>query len=200
MLLTYKSAYYTSSHYHLGDLINVIQQVHHRALSHPGLHFMFSKHCPCCGIDSGKMVQELLSLLDTPVKYGKSKNFILMSPAWTKQHKATPYDWKYAKAKNLPKQGEHVVYQFDKRSKGNKVPANVFDFVKPDMINIGERSKLDLLEKFHILASAKSYIGIDSGISHLALMTETPILVIHPKSWNASRYYPQSNQLRFLEI
>lgn len=207
MLSPYKALFYTPTHYHLGDIINVVQQVHHRALDRPGLHFLSSKPCPCCGIDSGQMVREVLSLLDTPVRYGTGQNFISVSPMWIKRHKPTPYDGKYAKAKELPDRGEHVVCQFDQRSQGNKVPANYLDFIKADWINIGDqqlpcinKTELDLLAKFRILASAKSYVGIDSGITHLALMTETPILVIHPKSWDASRFYPRSSQLRFLEV
>ena len=63
---------------------------------------------------------------------------------------------------------------------------------------ISVRADIDLLEKFCILASAKSYVGIDSGLTHLALMTETPILVIHPKVWDANSFY--SGKIKFLEI
>jgi len=207
MLLPYKSFYYSPTHYHLGDIVNVVQQVHHRAIAVPGLHFISSRPCPCCGVDSGEMAKNVLSLLGTSVKYESSKNFISVSPAWVKGHKKTIYDGKYAKAKELPERGDHVVCQFDKRSRGEKIPNNVIDFVKSDMINIGDnklpcinKTELDLRAKFRMLASAKLYVGVDSGLTHLALMTETPILLIHPKSWDAGRFYPPSPQLRFLEV
>ncbi len=207
MLHHFKSYYYThSDHYHLGDIINIIQQIHHKALN-TGIHFVFGRKCPCCNVNSGNMMKTILSLLDTPVKYGINQKFIIISPSWTKIHSANIYDWKYAKAKKLPKKGDHIVCQFDQRSVGNKTPKNILDFVKPNMINIGDRklpcmnqNELGLIEKFNILASASKYIGIDSGLTHLALMTEVPIVLVHPKEWDAKKYYPKTDQISFVEV
>lgn len=193
-----------SNHNHLGDIINIVQQVHCRSVLLPNLYCIFGRRCPCCGIDSGAMMRDILSLLDTSVKYAESQKFISLSPCWIKTHRPSPYDWVYAKARKLPQRAQHVVCQFDKRSKGNKVPTDINKYVKANMINIGDtelpcinKINIDLLEKFALIASAKEYIGIDSGLTHLALMTNTPITVIHPRSWQASRFYPKSNQLRF---
>lgn len=140
--------------------------------------------------------------MDSPETYEQ------VTPMWVKSHIPTPYDsLPYVKAKNLPMTSDHIVCQFDSRSKGDKVPKDVTKYITENMINLGDNKlpcinkiELTLLEKFYLIASAKSYIGIDSGLTHLALMTNTPITLMHPKNWNAKKYYPETNQITYVEL
>lgn len=198
--------------YHLGDVINVVQQAHHYS-NRSGEYRMFSRGpCPCCGGDTEKMLQQIISLLDTNLKFSKksSPNAEVFTPAWVKPHKRNPWDrLPYVKAKRMPATRTHVVCQFDGRSRGDKVPAwnQIVKLIKPKWFNIGDRAipcqdktELDLIAKFRLIASAKLYVGIDSGLTHLALMTNTPILLVHPAGWDARRFYPETDQIEYKAV
>jgi hypothetical protein len=193
-------------YFHLGDVINVVQQLHNRSLKEQRFYRMFShKDCPCCGVQTGAMIKDIISLLETKIMFSKqrSKKYEVCLPSWIKGR------WDgltYAKAKNLPSREQHVVCQFDKRSHGNKVPDHdkLLKMIAPEMTNIGDSElpcvdfrRVSLLEKFNLIASASLYIGVDSGLTHLALLTETPIVCVHPPTWNARRYYPEAKQIKF---
>ncbi len=212
MLKHLKNTYVTHSrYYHLGDVINIIQQIHHKSIDIPGFYSIFSniKCCPCCGVNTGGMMKKIVGLLDTKLTFTTAtpKTYDILTPKWVLAHAPTPYDdLPYAKAKNLPPKRNYVVCQFDARSRGEKIPGRnkIQKLINNQMINIGDKrlpcinkTDLGLLEKFRLIASAKSYIGIDSGLTHLALMTDTPIVLVHPKSWDAKKYYPKTDQIEY---
>jgi hypothetical protein len=56
---------------------------------------------------------------------------------------------------------------------------------------------LSLVEKYKILASSLFYVGADNGISHLALLTDTPIVVFHSRFFDAKKFYNDCDQISF---
>jgi len=158
------------------------------------------------------MIQDILSLLDTQIKFisWKPGKYDVVAPVWAPTHKSNRYDQlPYVKAQDLPKSGKHIVCQFDARSKGDKLPSeeSIRQIVTKDMINVGDRlwdcdnrTGLSLLDKFKIIASAKKYIGVDSGLTHLALMTNVPMVVLHKESWDAPFFYPKGQDIQFISL
>lgn len=198
MLHPYYTFYRTNAAFHLGDLVNIYQQC--AALSDTTLYS--ETICPCCQ-NSAADVFKFLTGLNPAVKFGKlGGKPIEMNPWWFKDWQGQKTD--YIKALQLPSKGSHIAVQIDSRSKGQKIPIWASRAVKllNKAINVGDRplkcknkNKVDLATKFEIIASARYYVGIDSGLTHLALMTNTPIILIHPPEWDVSRFYPDTPQI-----
>jgi hypothetical protein len=141
--------------------------------------------------------------LNPAVKFGKLVGKPQeMLPWWFKEWSGEICQ--YVKALQLPPKDSHIAVQIDSRSKGKKIPhwaSKSIQFLKR-AINVGDRPlrcrnkiKVDLRTKFDIIASARYYVGIDSGLTHLALMTDTPIVLIHPEDWDVKRFYPDTDQI-----
>lgn len=203
--------------FHLGDIINIIQQYHLRSLEDKDVYGVFSDHvCTCgCKTDTQEVIKTILSILDSRIHYmtekPESQDIITATPAWFKGHTPSVHDVKpYAKAKNLPADYKnYVVCQFDVSSSKHQKEVDSMTVTKilkkfNNIINIGNK-KIEttnmgdktLKEKFDLIANAQLYIGLDSGLTHLALMTNTPVFVMHPLDWSAHKYYPKSKQIHF---
>jgi Glycosyltransferase family 9 (heptosyltransferase) len=204
------------SAFHLGDIINIIQQYHLRSLEDNDIYNISSNHiCDCgCNINTGKVIHAILSLLDTRINYSSDKlenrNIIEATPFWFKKHESSIYDSKpYAKGKIESRRRNYVVCQFDANSARTRKEPDSMTVTKilrkfNNLVNIGNKElrinnacDTNLKEKFDLIANAQFYIGIDSGLTHLALMTNTPIFVIHPLDWQARKYYPESKQMHY---
>jgi hypothetical protein len=173
-------------HNHLGDLINILQRNKTKAIYVPD--------------EAKPMLEFLLSLFPNPPAITDIIGTPVL-PTWTQDVKNPTgtlvwYRPPYVKAVNLPKQRRrHVACQFDARSKPWWTKTIPDDMIRElasrhqGMINIGDRifdfmeNRVDasLQEKFEIIATARFYVGIDSGLSHLALMTNTPTYIVYQK-------------------
>jgi len=215
-----KSYYITPSikphAFHLGDMINVVQQTHIRAVSLPHIYYMFSNHiCGCCKNDTNKTLKEILNLLKTPIHYLNATpehDFIYMKPWWHPNRERNDFDYlPYTKVINLPiYKDKYVAVQFSSRTNKQKKQINKSDVRRitsafKEVINLGD-DKLDVWmncghydvrQKLDIIAKARFYVGIDSGCTHLACMTNTPVFIIHPLQWPANIYYPKTDQIRY---
>src|SRR4051812_2604838 len=117
MLLPFRTHHLTHSvrpsALHLGDLIGLAQRFHREALrSHDDYLFYANTRCPCCGVHTGAMVRDILSLLDTRVRFVPGpvpKEALQCTPEWFGQKRVDSPP--YAKAKDLPAKGSHVVCQ-----------------------------------------------------------------------------------------
>ena len=203
MLKPYKTFYCTNSlsptAFHLGDLINIYQQC-----AQMGNVTLFSKTiCPCCK-NSAEKVFKFLIQLNPAVKFGKLYTPITeMKPWWFEGKDKIDY----VKAVKLPQKDSYISVQIDSRSQGKKIPhwAKKAIHSLEKVINIGDRplkcknkTKVNLQNKFDIIASSRYYVGIDSGLTHLALMTNTPIILIHPQGWDARKFYPDTKQITYV--
>lgn len=182
-------------HAHLGDLVNILQ-------IYPNVEqICFNGLCPCgCKQDTFVLLNQLVSLFEKEIKVSDKvpENAKKVYPIWSQDFKHFSgtlcyYNKPYVKAKNLPNKKDHIACQFDYRSKYTPWFKGVFDLspiinrYKKKLINIGDQKiegiqnciDLDLKEKFDILASSNMYIGIDSGLSHLALMTNSSCFICH---------------------
>jgi|GEM_PF-5003220 hypothetical protein len=183
-------------HVHLGDLINVLQ-------AHPqATEICYEGLCACgCGQNTVELLRQLAPLFSDNLKVNDfvPKNAIPVCPTWvqtlvnptgTSSWRSTPYK----KISNLPSdKGKHIACQFDYRSKNTPWFKGINDLSPilqafgDKLINIGDKPingienqlKISVLEKLEIIATAKMYIGIDSGLSHLALMTNTGSYICH---------------------
>ena len=165
---------------------------------------------------SSCMIKDLLTLFDTNLTLSETpfelSDFQIVKADWmcstwkenmTLEWVRTPY----VKARFLPKQKSHIAVQFDARcnvpwkktisDKYIQMIAEEFDDFK--IVNIGDRefeffenkTKIGLLDKFEIIASSQRYIGIDSGLSHLALMTNTDVNILYEGKENQPwLFYP----------
>lgn len=202
--------------FHLGDMVNIVQQTHIRAVTLPNIYYMFSNHiCPCCKNNTNKTLKEILNLLKTPVHYLSTTpdyDFTYAQPWWHPNRERNSFDYlPYTKAINLPvEKGNYIACQFSSRTNQTKKQVKARDIKRivnafTNIINLGD-DKLDvqlntghysIKQKLDIIAKARFYIGIDSGCTHLACMTNTPIFIIHPSTWSAHIYYPKTDQIRY---
>lgn len=178
---------------HLGDIINIIQR-------HSDCNFIYGGgFCRCCNNDVRDTVEQVLSLLDVNLKLTDDPtDAVEVWPSWSNSE--TSWDQRpYLRSpRKLPKKN-HIACQFDARSGHGKLPAKIeveiFKNRGLPLIDLGDSSGLGIREKFDVLASAKFYVGVDSGITHLALMTDTPVLVM--STGCRRRYYPNIDQIKF---
>ena len=179
---------------HLGDIIGIIQN-HLDAEQ-----FYAHSTCICCGNDCLDCTRQILELLNIENKLTKnSKNAIKGEVIWF--NKKWDYS-SYSKIKIKSKKENYYCYQFDARSSYHKLPSKeqLDNFLKNfpgDLIDVGEKSKLNVKEKFNIINNSISYIGVDSGVTHLAMMSNTPTFVFqnekHPRQFS----YPKTTQIKF---
>jgi len=183
---------------HLGDLVHVLQVWQNDA----EFIYVDPKPCPCCGQKAQETIQFILNLMGNPrLKLSTTKldDQLLVIPTWRKEAPDIPiHRWRrtsYTKAINLPTHRTNkVVCQFDARSTphwnknvSNEIIREIVRLFKGRLVNIGDNiilgtqnmTRSSLSEKWEVLASAKYYIGIDSGMSHLALMTNTPVMIMY---------------------
>lgn len=186
---------------HLGDLVNIVQQYHNKA------DYIYTKH-----VKAQVILDFLLPLFDGTLKRSAKpfKAFEYVTTTWFAPwpNEFGTMCWcplSYKKAINLPEtHGSHVVYQFDARSPvpwTKTIPAtdikaighivgpayNIGDNDIPGSINCTQYS---LQDKFKLLSTAKLYIGIGSGLSHLALMTNTPTYITYEGNNNPWFFFP----------
>lgn len=183
----------------LGDLVNILQH-HHEC------DFIYSDN------DSVReMLTFLIPLFNSKIKLSETKFDVFQTAltSWTCEwpNKYGTLYWNprsYLKAKDLPeKQEKHIVCQFDTRTAvswnrtlSNKHIKNIIARFKP--YNIGDRSfdgainctNYSLAEKWNLLKTASVYIGINSGLSHLALMSNAKTFILYEEQNNPWFFYP----------
>lgn len=201
-------------HVHLGDLINILQ-------TYPqATEVCYQGACACgCGQSTFDLLKQLAPLFSPTLLVNNfiPKNAMPVVPTWV-QKTNTPAGtlfWRktpYRKISTLPEsKGKHIACQFDYRSKntpwfkGVRDLSPILQTYGDRLINIGDNHingirnhlKLNVLEKLEIIATAKMYIGIDSGLSHLALMTNTNSYICHEDRcpWF---FYPKG--VRFINV
>lgn len=184
-----------SKYAHLGDLVNILQ------IYPDAKQICFEGTCPCgCKQDVLFLLRQLVSLFKKEIKVAAEvpESAQQVYPIWAQDFKDSSgtlryFNGPYEKAKNLPNKKDYIACQFDYRSKSTPWFKGIFDLspiisrYKKKLINIGDQkidgiqncTDLSLKEKFEIIASSKMYIGIDSGLSHLALMTNTNCFICH---------------------
>jgi hypothetical protein len=55
-----------------------------------------------------------------------------------------------------------------------------------------------LRDKYHLIASSTLYVGIDSGLTHLAIMAGVKTVVLHNEDFCPTLFYPDSEDLTFI--
>lgn len=202
----------TTPHVHLGDLINIIQQ--HRT---ENMCFVGEFVCDCCQNSLRDIVSFLLEIVDTSIGYlpnGTPDKTVY--PLWMVNKERRLSDQPplpfvpYHKAKNLPPTEDYTVCAFSVRTGrrfgrshektiGPRQIQDVISKLPKPIYNLGDESiegtefvEYDLPKRFDVLKKAKRVVCSDNGIAHLSLMTNAHVTVVHPKSWNARRCYPDS--------
>jgi hypothetical protein len=120
----------------------------------------------------------------------------------------------YERPPAKPKQQNYIACQFDARTntpwKKTVEPETVslISNINETIYNIGDKShpglvdktKLVLADKFEIISSARAYIGIDSGLTHMALMSHCPVIVIlHRSQIKPWYFYPDDPRIVFID-
>lgn len=210
------------NHVHLGDTINNLQR-HIFATE-----VYMPKFCRCCDTDLLSMIRFLVTLLPQPPKISdNAADSIEVKPSWVQKmpNDSGTNQWyrePYVKAKKLPAtQQPHIACQFDARSRGYTWPKTITqeniqklaDIFGGRLINIGDRPingaknevGISLEQKFDIISSAAAYVGIDSGLSHLALMTNAPVYIVYQEPYRPWFFYPDgpvyiSDMRRFIDL
>lgn len=179
----------TPDYLHLGDLINI---THSNIGSTIGIN-------PCV-MQSGKSVFDTLA----EIFYisGFSLDKLVPESGFLVQQ-----NWgiKYAKSPISCRKKFIFSYCFGTRSLGpnmtSKLPERelIDDFLRFPfgLKKVDVDGNLSLIEKYKILASSLFYVGADNGISHLALLTDTPIVIWHSKSFDAKKFYYDCDQISF---
>ena len=194
---------------HLGDLINIVQRYADSDL------IVGAGTCPCCGHDIGATLRFICELLQCRLKVTAEElpHASVVRPSWCE---TPPLRWPgpYRKAVHPPLPKTNIITcQFDARTNPSwwkkTLPPETIAALKPILgnpINIGDkpipgfdnRMGLCLHEKYHLLASSILYIGIDSGITHLALMAGVKTVVLHNEDFCPTLFYPDSEDLTFI--
>lgn len=180
---------------HLGDIIGIIQ-------NHLDADFFYAHSiCICCGNDCKDCTKQILELLGMDHKLtDDGRRATKGSVIWfNKQWNFSSY--RKVKKTKISKE-KYCAYQFDARSSYYKLPPkeqiNYFlGKFDGDLINIGEKSKLSVKEKFEIINKAFCYVGADSGTTHLAMLSNTPVIVLQNKEYPRQWSYPKTNQIKF---
>ena len=189
----------------LGDLVNIIQR-----------YYNIAENIYINDLNAIEMIKFLLSLFETKLKLidYKPANIEYVSTTWTNlwPNEFGTMCWSpkdYKKAINLPfSQQSHIVCQFDTRTptswdRNIKID-NIYKICQSfsEIYNIGDRelpfvkncNKFSLSEKYDLLSTAKAYIGINSGLSHLSLMTNTKTYILYETN-NPWFFYPNSSNI-----
>ena len=192
---------------HLGDLINIVQKYSEADL------IVGVGICPCCGSDSGETLRFVCELLQCRLKVTAEHHphASVVRPSWCE---TPPLRWPgpYRKAIHPPLAKTNITCQFDARSNPawwkKTLPPETIAAIKPILgtpINIGDnpipgfdnRMALSLREKYHLLASSALHVGIDSGLTHLAIMAEVKTVVLHNEGFCPWFFYPDSANVIF---
>jgi len=185
----------TTHHKHLGDLINIIQRLKFDEI-------FTSDYCPCCGNSVEKTVSDLLTILKLPIKLSNNnKNSNIVFPSWNNSNVSWIKE-PYIKPHIIINKKNLISYQFDARSNRENKELKINDKKKfelkfPDAIDLGEKSGLSIIDKFEKICASHIYVGIDSGVTHLAMMTNTTCFVIHKEEYKVDRFYPDTPQIEF---
>lgn len=199
--------------YHLGDIINILQKyksanyVYCKQKEEKNKFYKYRINSNC------DIVKFLLSKLPFKMKIcDDSYEGMVVHPNWSQK---IPNDTKtrvwirlpYEKMINLnEKKSEHIACQFDlrsfppwpKRIQETNIKL-IHKFFGCKLINIGDRNfsflknktNVSLEEKLDIISTARFYIGIDSGLSHMSLMTNTKTYIVHPENFCPWFFYPE---------
>lgn len=186
---------------HLGDLISIIQRDGHM------YDYILTDNCMCCGRNTEGMIRDIITMLSIPIKPTRKivGDVAMVSPRWCNLlHETTSY----RRADNLPECLGHVACQFDARTKTpwTKTISPEFIALLGGSVNLGDqtrkgfdnRTDISLREKFKAIASARFYFGIDSGLTHLALMTNTPVFILHTSGCKPWFFYPEDANITFV--
>jgi hypothetical protein len=136
----------------------------------------------------------------------------VVRPSWCE---TPPLRWPgpYRQAIHPPLPKTNITCQFDARSNTalwkKTLPRETIAAIKPILgnpINIGDnpipgfdnRTGLSLREKYHLIASSALYVGIDSGITHLAIMAGVKTVVLHNEDFCPFFFYPDAENLTFI--
>ena len=194
---------FTPARYHLGDLINIMQQC-----MRINKVILGSTHtCNCCGNDVHDTLIQLLSLVKS--------NIILINedlhpsqiicPTWSRKSFGLPqiknpnYTKSFMAIDQNSKTSNFFTCQFDARSNVKMKSIDQSEKSKLleskfNLVDVGE-GPLNIIKKFDLINKSVAYIGIDSGMTHLALMTNTPIYLIHPRTYNPQLFYHPTTQI-----
>ena len=136
----------------------------------------------------------------------------MVRPSWCE---TPPLRWPgpYRKAIHPPLPKTNITCQFDARTSPawwkKTLPPETIAALKPILgtaINIGDnpipgfdnRIGLSLGEKYDLIASSTLYVGIDSGLTHLAIMAGVKTVVLHNEDFCPTLFYPDSENLTFI--
>lgn len=182
----------TPSHFHLGDLINTVQNNIGKNI---GIDRSF--RCKCCDQDVYQTLKQIFQLLGLPEQNLHPFNGQeIFSPKW-----GTPYIKSVFKFRKEP----IFSYNFACRSKmmhgKSKLPnRQLIEKVTSTNFNLTAvelTEDMSIAQKHKIIDQSCFYLGADNGLCHLSLMTATPIIVFHAEDFSPQRYYPPTNQMRF---
>ena len=194
---------FTPARYHLGDLINIIQQCVKMKKAILG-----STHtCNCCGNDVYDSIVQLLSLLQSntiAIKENLHPSQTIC-PSWSRKSFGLPpiknpdYNKSFMAIDQSSKTSDFFTYQFDARSNAKMKSIDQSEKSRLlesglNFVDVGE-GQSNIIKKFDLINRSVAYIGIDSGMTHLALMTNTPIYLIHPKAYDPLLFYPTTTQI-----
>lgn len=211
--------WHPNKHCHLGDIITIVQSLHRKP---DNKVIFGNRMCRCgCGRHQAETLPQVISLLDTQVVFGGTNippEAIGIDPIWASKG-GTGENNTYIKAKYLPIIRERIVtVQFtpvmkdSERSLSSETIGHLFNVLKSkgvarcQIVNLSDATifnaphpfwgidpfRSGVVEKFKVIAKACLHISADSGTTHLAAMSDTPVVVICPiRLWN--RYRTQSN-------
>jgi hypothetical protein len=197
-------------HQHLGDLVSIVNKMGDVADS---IHL--TQTCSCCQNHPLPIVTMLIKALGCNMKVSTVPDIdaIKVCPTWCEGVERYVYYWQpYKKITEKRETENYIACQFDARC-STPWPKTVPDRhiamlpkLGKKLVNIGDRSfdgfdnrtGLSIEEKFEVIKKASGYVGIDSGLTHLALLTDIQVIVLYEHPWKPWYYYPEDPQITYL--
>lgn len=202
MLFPFKVNYFTNSKFpsafHLGDTVAIYNQIQNIKGSN---NFYSSDICTCCG---NNVLDTFKVLCDHFLKINvrKENNKELM-PFWFKKYIGQRPIYSQYKSES----SKYFTFQLDSRSKGLKNPEWEEEFlsISNNWKNLGDKTRKGikvesekLYDKIKLLKNSRVYIGIDSGITHIACMLDIDVIILHDPKWDLRRFYQSSSNIFFI--
>lgn len=121
-----------------------------------------------------------------------NNNFVVIAPSSSEEFR----NWDKEKFKE-------VVSFISKKQKvyliGTKEQSKLLQYIADDFSNVEVKLNLELIEIIRIIQRSKLFIGLDSGLSHLALLLKTNLIAIIGGGKHGQFFpYKQSEKNRFL--
>jgi hypothetical protein len=184
----------------LGSLVNILQQYHD-----------VSEVIYTDDLNDRHTIYFLLNLFEGKLKQSNAKpdNLKCVVPTWQidAPNAFGTSIWSsksYKKAVGLPQiKNTHVVCDFDRISDDSiksicKSAKKIYNIGNRKANHTEDCSSESLSVKYKLLSTACAYIGTDGGMSHLALMTNTPTCIIYNEQ-NPWFFYPDNANIANLK-